>query len=95
MEYDKLNKAAEDFADSIPGIGGGGDYTYWHVCDGFEKGAEWLMGQSLSERLTEDEKEMIKSKYMDLIPLKGHMAGIVGQMMLLESIFGKEMLNKE
>lgn len=62
--------------------------------EGFRAGAEWLMGQPLSERLTEDERKRIRGMYADLIPLKGHMAGIVGQMMLLDKIFGKEMFEQ-
>lgn len=91
MDKEKLKDAAlahcDDFTNYIT--------TVLDVIRAFCGGAEWLMSQPLADRLTDEEKERIKSIYRDLIPLKGHMVGIVGKMMLLEQIFGKEMFNEK
>lgn len=84
MEKDKLDKAALDaFITSAFPDGDNADMQKF-VTGIFKQGAEWLMGQPLSERLSEDERENVRAMYMDLIPLKGNMPGVVGQMMLLE-----------
>ena len=63
MDADKLNEAAENhFMTAIP---------YFHCSDtvrsiadkAFKSGANWLMQQPLSDRLTEEEKERIKAIY--------------------------------
>lgn len=75
MEKDKLGKAAD-----IASANAVYDSNPWNMFnDGFIKGAEWLMGQPISERLTEEEKEK-------LTPANRY---------ILEQIFGKEMFNKE
>lgn len=62
MEKDKLGKAADGFA-----RGYSYDDETLKDCsfDSFVAGAEWLMEQPLSERLTEEEKKKIIKRYKD------------------------------
>lgn len=88
MNKEKLEKAANDFARGYSF----NDETL-KDCSfySYVAGARWLQSRPLADRLTEEEREKIKEMYVDLIPLKGNMPGIVGQMILLEDIFGKEL----
>lgn len=92
MENDKLYNAARSEAFDLVDCAHQTDKR--DLVEAFVQGAEWLQSQPIADRLTEEEREKIKEMYADLIPLKGHMAGIVGQMILLEKIFGKEMFEK-
>ena len=70
--------------------------------DGFKQGAEWLMQQPLSDRLTEEEKERImfaykvSTRYFKMTEnTNPHVAEVFrGQIQLLISIFGKELFNQ-
>lgn len=42
------------------------------IMDAFGNGAEWLMQQPLSERLTEEEKEKIIKRYKDELEVAQH-----------------------
>ena len=60
MDADKLNEAAEDaWVKYIPTVCIGNNI----FTDAFKAGAEWLMQQPLSDRLTDEEKEKIKESY--------------------------------
>lgn len=90
MEFkDKLENAAENHAKVM------GDIPAINSIHAFTSGAKWLMEQPLADRLNPDEVDMIRARYAKLTSLKGHMAGIVDQMMFLDRIFGKEMFSKE
>lgn len=60
MDRDKLNKAAEEAAEKYINAS---DAFCNEVFDGFIQGANWLMQQPLSERLTDEEKKWIKERY--------------------------------
>lgn len=94
MEKEKLYNAARSEAFDLVDCA---HQTDSHdLVEAFVQGAEWLQSQPIADRLTEEERGKIKGMYADLIPLKGRMAGIVVQMVLLEKIFGKGMFeNKE
>ena len=70
--------------------------------DAFIAGAQWLMQQPLSDRLTDEEKEKIKETYKSLcrkianneLP-SDYRDCATAQMLLLESIFGKELFNEK
>ena len=62
----------------------------------FEKGAQWLMTQPLSDRLTEEEKEKIKAKYNELKSLNS----ITNEMFaddtaVLEWLFGSDLFKEK
>lgn len=60
MDKEKLNKAAEEYNRKL----GKSRNVSWNDGEyGFISGAEWLMQQPLSERLTEEEKENIIADY--------------------------------
>lgn len=96
MEKDKLNEAAKQ--DAIYTVIGDlyerGNYEM-----GFVSGAEWLMGQPLSERLSEEERENYRCIYstaermIDEVKFVNPQLFDVfnGQLMMLKSIFGKGM----
>lgn len=58
MNYDKLNEAAEKaYLDR-------GIWKYrTEMIETFKQGADWLMNQPLSERLTDEEKDRIREKF--------------------------------
>lgn len=87
MENDKLEKAAKREAyDNY-------DRSYNDRRDGFIKGAEWLMSQPLSERLTEEEREKIKGYLTSamFVYASGSHASLEGLRDMFFDIFGKEM----
>ena len=101
MDRDKLNDAAEKYfkeesAFRPPCLCKG------FVLDAFLAGALWLMTQPLADRLTDEEKEKIKQTYESLcrkisnteLP-SDYIDCATAQMLLLESIFGKELFNEK
>lgn len=105
MDRDKLNKAAEE-ARITTAISARSDWH--HSLDGvnldvsidelvessFVGGADWLMQQPLSERLTDEEKEKIKETYWqaakDWIGI-GDARGYCRTCIAIESIFGADL----
>lgn len=63
MDREKLAKASFDFVlseNKYP------ESACGYLQEVFERGADWLMQQPLSERLTEEEREKIRAKYNEL-----------------------------
>ena len=92
MDKDKLNEAA--YAETQTG-NPFEQFDTWSVREAFKNGANWLMQQPLSDRLTEEEKERIKAKYNELKSLNS----ITNDMFaddtaILEWLFGKELFNQ-
>lgn len=71
MDREKLNKAAEEYARENAWYPGETSYESDIIAmeesfsDAFKRGADWLMQQPLSERLTDEEKEKIIRLYKD------------------------------
>lgn len=65
MDRDKLYKQASSAASNYANHDGDEHCLDMDFYEGFKQGAEWLMGQPLSERLTEDEMEKIIERYND------------------------------
>lgn len=74
------------------------------LVEAFVQGAEWLMGQPLRERLTEEEKEKLQRLYDESAFLadaesinKEGMAGAIyyGRIMALWMVFGNEMFEPQ
>lgn len=92
MDREKLTESADIASDNAVF-----ESHPWNVFnDGFIKGAEWLMGQPLSERLTEDEREKIKNVYNQAVgDTKGYYSdtwdAAYAIIEFCEEIFGKEM----
>ena len=90
MDREKLNAAAEKAATiqyrnlSDPDVSQDGR-TEAMFASMFEQGANWLMQQPLSDRLTDEEKEKIKALYYEYHSHVFHIE--------LEKIFGKELFN--
>ena len=66
MDKEKLNEAAELYSTAVYNKYPEGvtKDTFEYECNiAFSSGVEWLMRQSLADRLTEDEKEKIKALY--------------------------------
>ncbi|MBD5332204.1 MAG: hypothetical protein HDR97_00425 [Bacteroides sp.] len=87
MDKEKLNEAARENVRKYP---------HQHRSYTFRQGADWIMQQPLSERLTEDEKEKIKAKYNELKSLNS----ITNEMFaddtaILEWLFGKGLFNEK
>lgn len=100
MDREKLNKAAKQ--DAINTVIGD-PYERGNYEMGFESGAEWLMGQPLSERLTDAEREDIVFAYKASVRLiqkteitNPNLAEVFkGQQLLLSSIFGKDLFREK
>lgn len=93
MDKDKLNEAAgEDWCDNVL------DRDLKPITkQAFKRGAQWLMQQPLSDRLTEEEKEKIYGYLRSILFVYSG-----GQYLSLEAIkemfidiFGKELFNKK
>lgn len=93
MDKEKLNKAAEEAAEKYINA----SYAFCNeVFDGFISGADWLMQQPLSERLTDEEKEKIRAKYNELKSLNS----ISNEMFaddtaILDWLFGKDLFTNQ
>lgn len=78
MDRDKLSKAAEEYALENAWYPGETSYEsdinamQESFSDTFKRGADWLMQQPLSERLTEEEKERIIKRYKDELEVAQH-----------------------
>lgn len=86
---DKLNEAARENVRKYP---------HQHRSYTFRQGAQWLMTQPLSDRLTDEEKEKIKEIYWQAMKdwvgigeARGHCK--VG--VAIEQIFGEELFNEK
>lgn len=88
MEKDKLENAAES---AMEGLGYFTQVNAASIKTAFIQGAEWLIGQPLRERMTEEEKEKIKERYDYYMSEEPNC--YLGSRMRneYESIFGKEM----
>lgn len=109
MDTDKLNEAAEEYAHENAWYPSETSYESditameESFSDTFKQGASWLMWQPLADRLTDEEKEKIKSEYehnaemYDLGSVVPATMGTMhkGKVELLESIFGKELFNEK
>lgn len=91
MDREKINEAAKQ--DAINTVIGD-FYERGNYEMGFVSGAEWLMGQPIVERLTEDELKRIKEKYDYYMSEEPNC--YLGSRMRneYELIFGKEMFSK-
>ena len=101
MDADKLNEAAKEYRNDS-------NVTTENFCltdieDAFIAGAQWLMQQPLSDRLTDEEKEKIKKLYLTDEEIDGvksafgvyPVAAAVMTKNILEQIFGKELFNEK
>lgn len=80
MDKEKLKEAASTASDNAVF-----DSDHWNnYNEGFIKGADWLMAQSLADRLTDEEKEKIRAEYRQ---------GFYPQRNLLIELFGKDLFN--
>lgn len=93
MDREKLNKAAEDHAKIM------GDVPAVNSTHAFKAGADWLMQQPLSERLTDEEKEKIRDimkhpqRHTELI--KGTLNfQAIGIKKVLTEIFGADLFKE-
>lgn len=89
MNREKLNDAAENHAKVM------GDVPVINSTHAFKSGADWLMQQPLSERLTDDEKEKIRALYngetfgeLDFIEL-------VSTRRIFKNLFGPELFEEK
>lgn len=91
MDVDKLNETAHY------------SYRVFESRIAFTRGANWLMQQPLSDRLTDEEKEKIKKLYLTDEEIDGvksafgayPVAAAVMSKNILEQIFGKELFNEK
>ena len=100
MDADKLNEAAEkELANTFSA-----DVLEYVVAKNtFIKGANWLMQQPLSDRLTDEEKEKIRELYLTDEEIEGiktafgayPVAAATITKNMLEQIFGKELFNEK
>lgn len=103
MEKDKLNDACDTafLANYFPSATESPDPRWELFADGFRQGAEWLMGQPLSERMTEEERNYIRKlnsiieSMFDMLP-DGHVnqRRVIQVENMLIRIFGKEMFEQ-
>lgn len=84
MNREKLNEAAISAAEALycnlsdPDVSADGR-TEAMYASMFESGVDWLMSQPLSERLTEEEKEMLRAEYKQgFYPVKNTLIAIFG-----------------
>ena len=65
MDADKLNEACDTafLENYFPSATESPDPRWAMFADGFKQGASWLMQQPLADRLTDEEKEKIKTIY--------------------------------
>lgn len=99
MDADKLNEAAENYSRVVSNA-----YPYYatshnleYECNkAFQNGANWLMQQPLSDRLTDEEKEKIMQVYRHA-SYPSNRVTFAGQtvLRLFPSIFGKELFNEK
>lgn len=107
MDKDKLVKDAQNI-DAWETINSSERMSNFYYSLGFIKGAEYLMGQPLTERLTEEESEKIKkffseSKYFELSYKEMNTFGdnlkdityYQGRLDAMRYIFGKEFFGDE
>ena len=90
MDADKLNEAAEDIANRY----GFNDFDKDSVDFGFKAGADWVLSQPLADRLTDEEKEKIKSLYKWATECTDDNEEAAVTQTVLENIFGKNYLTR-
>lgn len=93
MEKDRLKKIAE----YVSPIASAKEKDMFK--DGFIRGAKWLQSQPLADRLTEEERERIKTMYNQAVDdTKGYYSdtwdAAYAVIEFCEEIFGKEMFEK-
>lgn len=101
MDRDELNKAAEEYAHENAWYPGETSYEsdinamQESFSDTFKRGADWLMQQPLSERLTDEEKEKILQVYRQA-SYPSNRCTFTGQcvLRLFPCIFGKDLFNQ-
>ena len=99
MDKDKLNEAADIASNNAVY-----DSNPWNMFnDGFKQGANWLMQQPLTDRLTDEEKEKIRELYLTDEEIEGvktafgayPVAAATITKNMLEQIFGKELFSNQ
>lgn len=97
MNREKINNAAEEaFEDYLLFSETTDSKSSDDYINGFKRGADWLMQQPLSERLTDEEKEKIRDimKYPQryIEPIEGTMTfQAIGIKNVLTAIFGADL----
>lgn len=101
MEKEQLDKASKEAFDNFYARDPIMDDTFKSI---FEQGAKWTMSLPLADRLTDEEKEMIRN-YHRVLTRDKHVAicnrsysgqaGADAMLFSLEQIFGEELFNEE
>lgn len=94
MEREKLDKAAEEaFEDYLLFSETTDSKSADDFTNGFKQGVEWLMGQLLSERLSDEEKEKIKGYLTSamFVYASGSHASLEGLRDMFIDIFGADL----
>lgn len=89
MEREQLEKASKEAFDDFYAFDPISDYQFQLI---FEKGARWAMSQSLADKLSDSEKEMIKAIYTRKVYGAENVEKKFTEECLLEAIFGTEFL---
>ena len=95
MEKEKLDKAAEKEVEDCFCSFFDDEGEYIRVNNAFKIGVNWLMQQPLADRLTDEEKEKIKSLYKWATECTDNNEEAAVTQTVLENIFGKELFNEK
>lgn len=91
MDKEKLKEAASTASDNAVF-----DSDHWNnYNEGFVKGADWLMTQSLADRLTDEEKEKVRGFYNGETFCELDFMELVSTRRVFESLFGKDLFNEK
>lgn len=99
MNKEKLDKLVSSHTSQLLELKDGDFLTYTDIEVALKRGANWLMRQPLSERLTDEEKEKIRQIYIDNSPMTNWVnvdkKVSICVLQLLESIFGPELFKEK
>ena len=97
MNKDKLNEACDTafLENYFPSATESPDPRWEMFADGFKQGAQWVMQQPLSDRLTDEEKEKIRERYNYYMSEEPNCYFGCRMRNEFELIFGKELFNKK
>lgn len=92
MEKEQLDKASKEAFDNFYARDPIMDDTFKFI---FKQGAEWAMSLPLADRLTDNEKEMIKAIYFRSVYSVADVQSNFTEKCLIDAIFGADLFNEK